>query len=313
MTTLVSTNIPSQTLIGSWPQVMTIVQEFDHPVVVTDDFKAIFYTKSNNASVLGQMASKPIQYVPTQLSYTMQVSPFGQGMVGLYNTVGTIEDIYGNAVDLRIGDDFDLYNTEIRPYYTNPYIRDSGWTQGSPLIVPPSAICPGSTAPQVALDFGPYPISVAIPDDMWSGGNFFLWVNYTWKPNRESEGIPFVWEPPFYYSFSSFGFPYTQSKGLLLPPFPVPSPSILSNITSSGAASQGNWDTCGWIDLYPRWNGKVQIWLFGNDVFQPGVVPWQYPAVASPTGDLSPYSIFGFPQDAQLQVYKEIPFAYIAP
>jgi hypothetical protein len=52
------------------------------------------------------------------------------------------------------------------------------------------------------------------------------------------------------------------------------------------------------------------MWVFGNDVFADGVVPWNFPGVANPTGDLSPQAQFGFPADAQLQIYKEFPFFY---
>ena len=88
---------------------------------------------------------------------------------------------------------------------------------------------------------------------------------------------------------------------------------LLYNICSSGAASQGRWDTCGWIQQSQRWQGRAQIWLFGSDVFTDGVVPWTYPAIANPTGDLTPFSIFGFPLDSQLQVFTEYPFTYITP
>lgn len=311
MATLVSTTV-TEAQVGSWPQLMTIVQEFDHPVVTSEDFKLVFYCKSPTKpdEIFGQMAVAPIQYVPTQLSYTIQVSPFADGPLGVYREIGSIQDIYGNPVDFKIGADFDIYNTTIRPYFgNNPTLRVNGWSGG---IIPPTALCPGNVAPQIGLNVGPWENNMAIPDQMWSGGNFYIWCNYTWKPDEEAQGIPFVWQPPFYYSFSQFGIPFTQTQSPDFPPFPSPEPSILNNIISAG--TQTGWDACGgWIEQYPRWRGRVQVWLFGNDVFADGVVPWQFPGVANPTGDLSPQAQFGFPADAQLQIYKELPFTYIAP
>jgi len=311
MATLLSTTV-TEAQVGSWPQVMTIVQQFDHPVVVTEDFKLVFYGKSPTRpnEIFGQMAVAPIQYVPDQLSYTVQVSPFADGALGVYAKIGNIQDIFGNEVDLKIGEDFDIYNATLLPYFGNtPTLRVNGWSQG---VIPQSAICPDNVAPQIGLNIGPWLNSMAIPDDMWSGGNFYMWLNFTWKPDQEAQGIPFVWEPPFYYSFSQFGIPLTQTKTPDFPPYPFPEVSILNNVISAG--TQTGWDTCGgWIDLYPRWRGKVQLWVFGNNVFADGVVPWQFPGVASPTGNLSPEAQFGFPADAQLQIYKELPFTYNAP
>ena len=309
MATLVSTSVNGPQT-GSWPQLMTIVQEFDHPVIVTDDFKCVFYAKNSDPNVQGQMAVAPVQFVPTQLSYTVQVSPFADGDLGVLRTIGGIQDIYGNSVDLKIGDDFAIYDTTIRPYFSNPSLVQSGWSPGS--IVPASSICPGTFAPQVYVKTGPWNTNMEIPDGMWSGGNFYAWCNYTWLPDREAEGIPFVWEPPFYYSFSQFGIPITGSISNAFPPYPIPEDSILNNIISAG--TQTGWDTCGgWVDLYPRWKGRVQVWVYGNDVFEPGVVPWTFPGVANPTGNLSPDAQFGFPADAQLQFFLETPFSYIAP
>lgn len=315
MASLISTTV-TETQVGAWPQVMTVVQEFDHPVIVTDDFKAIFYTKSEDfPNVLAQMTVAPIQFVPTQLSYTVQVSPFANGELGLYGIIGGIQDIYGNSVDLKIGEDFGIYNTVLRPYFGDPKIEYSGWDPD--VRVPPTAICPENQAPQVSLIVGPWPNSMAIPEGMWSGGNFYLWMNYAWLPDRESEGIPFVWEPPFYYSFSQFGIPITQTRGPFQPPYPEDLPSILNNIVSAG--TQTGWDTCGgWLSQYPRWRGRVQMWVFGDDAFGTGVAPFPgFPATVGPDGrgNLSPNpeAIFGFPLDAQLQFYVELPFSYIAP
>lgn len=313
MATLLSTTV-TETQTGSWPQLMTIVQEFDHPVITSPDFKLVFYAKNDYAEglQLGQMAVAPVQYVPTQLSYTVQVSPFASGALGVYQQIGGIQDIYGNPVDFKIGQDFSIYNTNILPYFgTGATVTTEGWTSGEG-VIPPTAICPGNVAPKVGLKVGPWENSMAIPDGMWTGGNFYIWCNYTWKPDQEAQGIPFVWEPPFYYSFSQFGIPMTSTITPSFPPYPFAEPSILNNVVSAG--TQTGWDTCGgWIDLYPRWRGRVQMWVFGNDVFSDGVVPWQFPGVANPTGDLSPQEQFGFPADAQLQLFKELPFSYIAP
>jgi hypothetical protein len=306
MATLVSSTTELQ--IGTWPQVMTIVQEFDSPVIFTDDFKLVFYTKSEDEpTVFGEMAVSPIQFVPTQLTYTTQVSPFAYGMLGVKRVIGGIQDVYGNEVDLKIGDDFDIYNTQLNAYLSNPTLKTQGWTLGD--LIPLTAICPESTAPQVGLDTGPGSTDMTIESGMWSGGDFYVWLNYAWLPDRESEGIPFVWEPPFYYSFSQFGIPFKNTKSPFFPPYPTPEVSILNNVISAG--TQTGWDTCGdWLQQYPRWKGRVQMWVFGNDFFSDGVVPWSFPGVASPTGDLSPEAQLGFPPDAQLQVYKEFPFTY---
>ena len=309
MATLVSTSVTA-TQRGEWPQLMTVVQEFDHPVLVTEDFKAIFYTRNTNPIYTpAQMTVAPVQYVPTQLSYTIQVSPFADGDLGVQDIIGFIQDVYGNTVDLKIGNDFEIYNTILQPYYSNPRLLTQGWLPS--FIIPPAAICPGTTAPQIAVKTGPWESSMQIPDQMWSGGNFYIWCNYTWKPDEEGQGVPFVWEPPFYYSFSQFGIPYNQSISAYFPPFPDAPENILNNIISSG--TQDGWDTCGWIDSHPKWKGRVQVWVFGDDVFADGVVPWTFPGVANPTGDLSPNAQFGFPPDAQLQFYLEQPFSYIAP
>lgn len=311
MATLISSSVNGPQF-GAWPQLMTIVQEFDYPVVTTEDFKLIFYTKNNNPLIQGQMTVAPIQFVPTQLVYTLQVSPFADGQLGVLSKIGSIQDIYGNAVDLRIGDDFAIYNTTLRPYYPNPTIRQQGW--GPDTTVPETALCPSNIAPQVQLKIGPWNQSLGVPENQWSGGNFYMWVNYTWLPDRESEGIPFVWEPPFYYSFSQFGLAITQTISPFFPPYSIQPESILNNIISSG--TQTGWDTCGgWIQQYPRWRGRVQIWVFGNDVFADGIVPWTYPATVGPDGrgDLSPQAIFGFPADAQQQFLVELPFSYTAP
>jgi hypothetical protein len=50
--------------------------------------------------------------------------------------------------------------------------------------------------------------------------------------------------------------------------------------------------------------------VFGDDFFADGVVPWQFPGVANPTGDLTPFTQIGFPADAQLQFFIEKPFVY---
>jgi len=311
MATLVSSIVEGPQT-GSWPQLMTIVQEFDHPVITSDDFKLVFYAKNENPLIQGQMAVAPTQYVPTQLTYTIQVSPFADGELGVLSQIGAIQDIYGNPVDFKIGDDFGIYNTVILPYFPNPTIQYEGW--GPDVTVPQTAICPGTTAPQVQLKVGPWSQSMEIPENMWTAGNFYMWVNYAWLPDRESEGIPFVWEPPFYYSFSQFGIPVKETIGPFIPPYPFPTESILNNVISSG--TQTGWDTCGeWIEQYPHWRGRVQIWVFGDDVFADGVVPWTYPATVGPdgSGDLSPQAIFGFPADAQQQFFVELPFTYIAP
>lgn len=313
MATLVSANV-NEAQTGSWPQVMTVVQEFDRAVIVTEDFEVVFYAKNNSSKqIYGEMVSKPVQYQPNQLVYTVQVSPFANGQIGVKSYIGEIADFYGNVVDLKIGDDFSLYNTTIRPYFPAPLVSPYAWTAGAN-VLPSSAICPTNTPPKVTVSTGPYNPNLSpmtIPEGMWNGGNFYLWVNFTFKP--EIDGEDFVWEPPFYYAWSGFGIPLNQTTTNPFPPVPVPSESLLYNICSSGAASQGVWDTCGWIDLYQKWRGRVQVWAFGNDIFADGVVPWTYPAVASPTGDLSPYAQFGFPADIQEQFYVEYPFVYINP
>jgi hypothetical protein len=309
MATLVSTTV-TQPQTGVWPQVMTIVQEFDQPVIGTSDFKLVFYTKSDNPFIPAEMVSTPVQFVPSQLTYTIQVSPFANGQLGVLRQIGSLADLYGNAVNLKIGEDFDIYNTTLLPYYPIPAspIIPSGWSD----TLPQTAICPTNTPAKIAFQFGVYPDSMQVPDGMWNSGNFYMWVNYTMKP--EIDGEAFTWEPPFYYIYSGFGFPVNQTHVPELPPWINPSdPSVLYNICSSGAGSQGVWDTCTWIGDYPKWRGKVQVWIFGNDVFADGVVPWEYPAVANPTGDLTPTAIAGFPPDAQLQVYSEHNFTYIAP
>jgi hypothetical protein len=309
MATLVSTSV-TEPLSGSWPQIMTIVQEFDQPVIVTEDFQLIFYARNENQlNVPGQMASKPIQYVPTQLSYTMQVSPFADGALGVLAQIGGIQDLFGNTVDLKIGDDFDIYNTTLRPYYTTPTLQFSSPTWPDPDNLPSTAVCPNNTPPAFQIKVGPWETSMAIPENEWNGGNFYYWVNYAFKP--EVSGTPFTWEPPFFYAYSGFGFPLNQTITPYMPPYPDSLPSILYNITSSG--NQGPWNTCGWIEQNPRWIGRLQVWCFGNDVFADGVVPWGFPAVANPEGDLSPFAQFGFPADAQLQFLLEKQFSYVAP
>jgi hypothetical protein len=307
MATLVSSNVTAPQT-GTWPQVMTIVQQFDAPVIVTDDFKLVFYSRSiDRPRVPAEMAVAPIQELPTQLTYTIQISPFAYGRLGVKRMIGSIQDVYGNAVDLKIGDDFDIYNTTFNWYLSNPNLRSQGWDNID--VVPDTAICPGNVAPQVALYSGPGISPMVIPPGLWSGGDFYMWVNYAWLPDRESEGIPFVWEPPFYYSFSQFGIPFNNTKSPFFPPFPTQPESILNNIISAG--TQNGWDTCGgWLDQYPNWRGKVQLWLFGNNFFAEGVVPWQFPGVANPTGDLSPFAQPGFPADAQLQCSAEKSFVY---
>lgn len=307
MATLISTSV-TEPQAGSWPQIMTIVQEFDQPVIVTEDFKLVFYTQNDSQpNVPAQMAAAPVQFVPTQLTYTMQVSPFADGRLGVFGVIGSIQDIFGNGVDLRIGSDFDIYNTTLRPYYGSPALRFVTWPD--PGILPDTALCPDNIAPQFQIKIGPWENSMAIPDDSWNGGNFYYWVNFTFKP--EIEGEQFIWEPPFFYAYSGFGFPLNQTITPPMPPYPFPYDSILYNITSSG--DQGAWDTCGWLDTYPKWQGRLQVWVFGSDAFAEGVVPWTYPAVADPTGDLSPFAQFGFPTDAQFQFYLEQPFSYTAP
>jgi hypothetical protein len=313
MTTLISTTI-TEPLEGTWPQVMSVVQEFDHPVVVTSDFQAVFYAKNDDPLWQGQMSVAPVQFVPTQLSYQIQVSPFANGQLGILRVIGGIQDIYGNSVDLRIGNDFDIYNTTILPIFTNPILVGSGWSGTEENnVLPITAVCPLNTPPKISLQFtSPAdPPTQPLPE-MWSGGAFFTWVNYALKP--VIPGVPFVWEPPYFYAYSGFGFPFSEPIQPPLPPWPNQSDiSILYNITSSGSGSQGFYDTCDWILDYDNWQGRVQVWLFGNNVFAEGVVPWTFPAIANPVGDLTPFSIFGFPPDANLQVFKEYPFTYIRP
>jgi hypothetical protein len=310
MATLISTSV-TEPLAGSWPQIMTIVQEFDQPVIVTEDFQLVFYTyNENQLNVPAQMASKPIQFVPTQLSYTMQVSPFADGRVGIYSIIGAIQDIYGNAVDLKIGDDFDIYNTTLRPYYGSPILEfmSESWPDTS--ILPSTAVCPNATAPQFQIKVGPWNSSMAIPEGGWNEGDFYYWVNYAFKP--ETAGVPFVWEPPFFYAYSGFGFPLNQTITPPMPPYLVQEDSILYNVTSSG--DQGTWNTCGWLNLYQKWQCRLQVWVFGDDAFGTGVAPFpNFPAVADPEGNLSPLAQFGFPPDAQLQFYLEHAFTYTLP
>jgi hypothetical protein len=290
---------------------MTIVQEFDQPVVVSDDFQLVFYARNENQlNVPGQMASRPVQFVPTQLSYTMQVSPFADGALGVFAIIGGIQDIYGNSVDLKIGDDFDIYNTTLRPYYGTPTLQfTSPTTWPDPNLLPGTSVCPNNTAPEFRIKVGPWTTPLPIPTNTWNGGNFYYWVNFAFKP--EIEGQPFVWEPPFFYAYSGFGFPLSQTITPLMPPYPTLDQSILYNITSSG--DQGIWNTCGWIESQPRWIGRLQVWCFGNDIFSEGVVPWNFPGVANPEGDLSPFAQFGFPANAQLQFLLEQQFSYVAP
>jgi hypothetical protein len=292
---------------------MSIVQEFDQPVIVTDDFKLVFYTLGTEVETSrqrGEMAVAPVQFVPTQLSYTIQVSPFASGRLGVLKIIGGIQDLYGNTVDLKIGQDFDIYNTNLNSYYGDVSI-ETFWTSDA---WPQTAVCPDNVAPQARIRMGPWPNSMAIPVDTWSGGNFYLWSNIAWKPDLTDEGTPFVWEPPFYYAYSGFGFPLTQTQMPAMPPWPSPGdPSVLYNITSSGAASQGIYDTCGWVEDHQKWRGRVQFWGFGSDLFADGAVPWEYPAIANPAGNLSPNAIFGFPEDMQEQFFKEVAFTYTRP
>ena len=310
MATLISTSV-AEPLVGMWPQIMTIVQQFDRPIIISEDFQLIFYAyKEGQENVPGQMVSKPVQYVPNQLSYTVQVSPFADGMLGVYGVIGGIQDEFGSSVDLKIGDDFGIYNTNLNPYYGSPTLQfPSPATWPDNTILPNTAVCPNSTAPEFQIKVGPWADAREIPADSWHGGNFYYWVNYAFKPI--AEGQDFVWEPPFFYAYSGFGFPLNQTITPPMPPYPSPQESILYNVTSSG--DQGPWNTCGWLDTQPRWIGRLQVWCFGDDVFSSGVVPWAFPGVASPQGDLSPFSQFGFPPDAQLQFFLEHSFTYTAP
>jgi hypothetical protein len=290
---------------------MTIVQEFDHPVIITDNFQLIFYAyNENQTNAPAQMASKPSQYTPTKLTYIMQVSPFADGQLGVYSIVGGIQDVYGNEVDLRIGDDFGIYNTTLTPYFDQPTLLFESTTWPDPSLLPNTAVCPNSTAPQFQIKVGPSSTAEEIPDGLWKEGNFYYWVNYTFKP--EITGQPFTWTPPFFYAFSGFGFPLNETITPPMPPYPITESSILYNVTSSG--DQGIWNTCGWLDQFPRWQCRLQVWCFGNDVFGTGIAPFpNFPAVADPTGDLSPLAQFAFPPDAQLQFLLEHQFTYVTP
>jgi hypothetical protein len=300
---------------GGYPQVITIVQEFDRPVVISEDFQLVFYGKYPESELnqqRGEMVGKPFQTSLNQLTYTFQISPFARGDLGVLKKIGQISDIYGGPVDLKIGDDFSIYNTRLSAFFGNVRVTPD-WSGNQPW--PTTAACPDNQAPKTGLVIGPWPNSLLIPDGLWNGGNFYYWMNITFKPDREAEGIPFVWEPPFYYAYSGFGFPLSGTRTPLLPPWPLvpPGQSVLYNICSSGEPSQGVYDTCGWITDFPRWKGRVQFWCFGSDIFADGNVPWDFPAIAAPTGDLSPYAIFGFPQNAQEQFFKQVNFSYVNP
>ena len=286
---------------GAWPQQLNITQSFDAPVYISDDFAVMW--GGNQLNQPGAMFVKPIQYVPTQLNYQTTVSPFSYGKLGILRTQGTIGNVFGDPVDLYIGNDYNFYNTDLYPYLlSRPLVVNWGST------IPASAICPNNTNPGFTLNLGPFPRPAPITPDTYQEGNFYLWVNWTWKPDRESEGIPFVWEPPFYYSWSMFG-ELLESTQQDVPP--VYSEKVRYNVCSSGNTDQ--WDTCGWINQYNRWRGKLQVWCFCSDVFAEDAVPWQYPAVANPIGDLTPDSVFGFTgAGIPLQWYVEKPFNYIS-
>lgn len=303
---------------GGYPQLMTIVQEFDRAVVPSDDFQLVFYGKAfsdDNYRQEGQMTAKPIQFVPNQLVYQVQVSPFARGRLGVKRQVGLLTDVYGTPVDLKIGTDFDIYNTDLKAYFGEVQLVKN-WVTSEPW--PQSAVCPDNNPPKSKIRIGPWGASqgtvLAIPDHMWDGGNFYYWMNIAFKPDDITDGIPFKWEPPFLYAYSGYGFPLNRTETPEMPPWTgVESASILYNICSSGAASQGIYDTCDWIYDYPVFRGRVQYWCFGSDVFENGNVPWQYPAVADPTGDLSPYGVFGFPESIPEQFFLQAEFTYVNP
>ena len=304
---------------AGFPQLMTIVQEFDRAVVPSNDFQLVFYGKNtgdDNYRQEGQMTAKPIQYQPNQLVYQVQVSPFAFGRLGVKRQVGLLLDLYGTPVDLKIGSDFDIYNTDFKSYFGRVKLNRN-WDKDVPWS--PSAMCPNNAPPTSNFVVGPWGTGglntiLTIPRDIWSGGNFYYWMNIAFKPDDITDGLPFVWEPPFYYAYSGYGFPLNQTTTPNMPPWPgTGEQSILYNICSSGAASQGVYNTCGWIENYPVWRGRVQYWCFGSDLFETGTVPWEYPAVANPTGDLSPYSIFAFPQDMQEQFFLQAEFTYVTP
>jgi hypothetical protein len=301
MAQLISTSVTAGPQRAAYPQTINITQQFDQPVYVTEDFAVEF---GGNTSQPGAFFVKPVQFLPTQLSYQSAISPFANGRLGILRYNGAITGLFGDPVDLYIGNDYDIYNVNLFPYFRGDQITT---TWGN--VIPLSAICPNNTNPGFRLLMGAFPRPLDIQPNIYAEGNFYLWVNYTWKPNRESEGIPFVWEPPFYYSWSMYG-EMVDNTVKNIPP--VNTATARYNICSSGNTVQ--WDTCGWIQQYPRWRGKIQVWCFCSDVFAEASVPWQYPAVANPTGDLSPYSVFGFSgSDIPLQYYVEHQFAYNAP
>jgi hypothetical protein len=299
---------------AGYPQVMTIVQEFDRSVVPSDEFALVFYGKSfttENFRQDGEMTAKPVQFLPNQLVYTLQVSPFARGKLGVKRKVGSLTDVYGSEVDLKIGTDFDIYNTEMKAYFGNSRLQ-SNWDIRVPW--PASAVCPDNTPPTSFVQIGPWTTPLGVPDEMWNGGNFYYWVNIAFKPDNITDGLPFVWEPPFHYAYSGYGFPVINTTSSTVPPWAgTATDTILYNICSSGAGSQGYYDTCGWIEDHPVWRGRVQWWCFGSDLFNSGTVPWQYPAVADPTGDLSPYSVFAFPPSMPEQFFLQQEFTYVTP
>lgn len=305
---------------AGYPQLMTIVQEFDYAVVPNDEFQLVFYAKNEaeneNYRQEGQMTVRPIQYVPNQLVYLVQVSPFAFGRLGVKRQIGLLTDPYGTPVDLKIGSDFDIYNTTLKSYFGRVRMV-ANWNQNTPWS--PSAVCPDNDPPTSHFVVGPWGTGrlntiLTIPTGLWSGGDFYYWMNIAFKPDNLNDGLPFVWEPPFYYAYSGFGFPLNRTTTPDMPPWPgTGEQSVLYNVCSSGAGSQGQYDTCGWIEDHPVWRGRAQYWCFGSDVFADGVVPWQYPAVADPTGDLSPYSVFGFPPTMQEQFFLQTEFTYVTP
>lgn len=309
---LVSAN--SIILNAAWPQLMTVTLTFDQAIFTTDDF--LIYFGGDTAGQPGAMTApvSPLRADIREISFQFQVSPWASGRMGCLGFRGAITNVVGQDANLFIGEDYNFYNTTFFPIFREPRLI-LPWP--SPEVLPNSSVCPDNFNPAFEFDAYPHDLRVVGYDTenpserMWAGGDFFFWVNFTFKPDLSESGIPFVWEPPFYYAWSMYGYGLINTTTPPIPPIAPEMGSVKFNVCSSGNSEQ--WDTCGWIEDYTNWRGKVQMWIFGSDIFE-GDVPWQYPAIAQPTGDLSPDAVFGFSgAGVPLQVYKEQNFTYRNP
>ena len=298
----------------AWPQLMTVTLTFDQAIFVSDDF--LIYFGGDTPGQPGTMSApaSPLRADVRTLTFQFQISPWASGRMGCLGFRGTITNVLGQVAELFIGNDYDFYNTNFVPIFSNPRLILPWPTPG---VLPNSSVCPDNYNPAFEFDSTPHNLRIPIKDpadptvQMWAGGDFYFWVNFTFKPDLSDSGVPFSWEPPFYYAWSMYGYNLYNTTTQPIPPIEPGQEWVKYNVCSSGNTDQ--WDTCGWIENYENWRGKVQLWLFGSDIFA-GDVPWQYPAIAQPTGDLTPSEVFGFSgTGVPLQVYKEKDFTYRNP